>query len=992
VKISDLPSQYRPGDVEPNINKFWQDRKVFHAQPDTTKKPYCIVIPPPNVTAALHMGHALNNTLQDVLIRYHRMLGDNTAWIPGTDHAGIATQTVVEKRVLKEEGKRRTDFKREEFVAKIQAWKDEYEVRILNQLKAMGCSCDWDRTRFTMDPICAKAVREAFFQLFNDGLIYRGKRLVNWDPATQTALADDEVEMHEIDGYFWYMKYPLVEPIEIDGQKIDHVTVATTRPETMLGDTAVAMNPRDPRAKFLVGKKVRLPIVDRIIPIVEDEYVVLPDATSDDVKAQFATGFLKVTPAHDPNDWAIGLRHNLPVINVLAPDGSISDQFGWEDVGGADELLGLDRYEAREAIVDWFRENNLLEEVKPYRHSVGHSYRSHVPIEPYLSDQWYVKVTDERLAGAALCALADEQYDTTTGCGRMRKKQGKDWEGKLKFFPERYAKTFQTWHENIRDWCISRQLWWGHQIPVWGMETPQNFDANALKNKLSANTVLQVFGDNVYVCVRDAEKQDGDVKILEAAGFQRDPDVLDTWFSSALWPFSTLGWPEMTKALEAWNPGDTLCTAREIITLWVSRMVMTNLYLLDRLPFKNVYIHAMLQDGQGRKMSKSLGNGVDPLDIIEKYGSDAMRYSLAYLTTGMQDIRMPVKKEKLADGREINTSERFDIGRNLANKLWNAARFVMMNLEGAEKPEPLDIKSLPREDRWILSRLSQAARQITSDIENYEFADSAVVMYRFFWNEFCDWYLEWTKPRMRQGGKTQQQAQQVLSFCLDQILRLMHPTMPYITEQIWTYLDDVYPQRMLGKLLSVDQALANSAWPDVCEDRTDAAVEQEMDMLQNLIRAVRDIRTSVNRIRSASKESSVNKLPKALVRVPAALAELLSCEKEIICELGYVEELTVGTDLTIPAGSSVKVISDAAGRTIEVIVPLADLVDIDQERKRLEKELIQLEGHVKNSEARLSNENFVSKAPAKVLDEHRQRLEELKATRESLTQALAELK
>jgi len=1016
--VSELPSQYNPRDVEPKIYQFWLDGKYFHAEPDPSKKPYCIVIPPPNVTAALHMGHALNNTLQDILIRYHRMLGDNTVWIPGTDHAGIATQTVVEKRVLAEEGRRRTDFKREEFVAKIQAWKDQYESHILSQLKAMGCSCDWDRTRFTMDPTCARAVREAFFLLFKEGLIYRGKRLVNWDPATQTALADDEVEMQEIDGHFWYLKYPLTEPVEIDGETIEYIPVATTRPETMLGDTAVAMNSRDPRAKFLVGKKVNLPIVNRQIPIIEDDYVVLPDPNSEDVKAKYATGFLKVTPAHDPNDYEIGQRHNLPIINVLAPDGTISDQHGWTDIGGAEELglLGLDRYEARESIVEWFRENDLLADVKPYRHSVGHSYRSHVPIEPYLSDQWYVQVTDNRLANAALRAMADDQHDKNTEQANKRKPQKKSWEGKLHFYPERYAKTFQTWHENIRDWCISRQLWWGHRIPIWsikegkipasdqrikffddlGLEVYEKQNRLVARSRDGGPINIHFHADYIdisesYFCIKDINDREL-IGIIEEFGCVQDPDVLDTWFSSALWPFSTLGWPEKTDALETWNPGSLLCTAREIITLWVSRMVMTNLFFLDRLPFDNVYIHAMLQDGQGRKMSKSLGNGVDPLDIIEKYGADAMRYSLAALTTGMQDIRMPVKKEKMPDGREINTSDRFDIGRNFANKIWNAARFTMMNLEDAESPQPLAIKSLTREDRWIISRLNQAVDQITTAIDTYEFAEASAVIYRFFWNEFCDWYLEWIKPRMRQAGQSKQQAQQVLAFCLDQTLRLLHPAMPYLTEQLWQYLHEIYPNRMLDQTLVCDKPLVISDWPKVCADRCDLAVEQEMEQLQNLIRAFRDVRTTVNRIRSANKEKSFNELPFALIRCGVEQAKLITDAKPMICELGYVSDLKVDAQAEIPPGSSVKVLTCPSGQAIELIIPLAELIDIGQEKVRIEKELAELEGHISRSEARLANESFVSKAPPKVLEEHRQKLQELKTRRESLTLTLAELK
>ncbi len=982
----DLPSQYNPQSVEPEIYKLWLDGKYFHAEPQNPGKPYCIVIPPPNVTAALHMGHALNNTLQDILIRYHRMLGDNTTWIPGTDHAGIATQTVVEKRVLAEEGKRRTDFVREEFVAKIQAWKDEYEARILSQLKRVGCSCDWDRTRFTMDEICARAVREAFFILFRDGLIYRGKRLVNWDPATQTALADDEVEMYEIDGHFWYLRYPLVEPVEIAGKRIVYVTVATTRPETMLGDTAVAINPADPRAKYLVGKKVKLPIVDRIIPIIEDDYVVLPDPNSDDPKAQFATGFLKVTPAHDPNDWEIGQRHNLPIINVLAPDGTISDQYGWDDVGGADFLLGLDRYEAREAIVEWFRENDLLEDVKPYRHSVGHSYRSHVPIEPYLSDQWYVRVTDERLAGAALRAMSDDQYN-----GPERSFEGESWEGGLRFFPERYAKTFQSWHENIRDWCISRQLWWGHRIPVWSAPDDLSSQAVAELDAIKNRIAVREFNGKLYVCVREIDDKETVAKI-ESMGFVQDPDVLDTWFSSALWPFSTLGWPEDTPELHTWNPTNLLCTAREIITLWVSRMVMTNLYFLNRLPFTDVYIHAMIQDGEGRKMSKTLGNGIDPVDIIEQYGADAMRYSLAYLTTGMQDIRMPVKKVKLEDGREVNTSERFEIGRNLCNKLWNAARFVMMNLKDGEQFSPINIDALGLEDRWILSRLNETIKQITEALNNYEFSDSANIIYRFFWNEFCDWYLEWIKPRLRTDDESARYARQILAYTLDNILRLLHPIAPFITEELWKHLKKVAPVRMITEQLDTDRPLVISSWPMVNEQFCDEQAEQTISQLQEIIRAIRDVRTNVNKIRASAGQKSLAKLPNAFIRCNNNWQNVFSSALATVCELAKVENIEFITDRTLPAGSSVKVFTDSQGASMELAIPLADLIDIEQEKSRLSKELAELTQHIQRSQARLSNENFIKKAPPHIIEEHRQQLEKLQAKQQALQQAISELK
>ncbi len=991
--VRELPPQYNPADVEAEVYEFWTKGNYFHAEPDQSKPPYCIVIPPPNVTAALHMGHALNNTLQDILIRYHRMLGKNAVWIPGTDHAGIATQTVVEKRVLAEEGKRRTDFTREEFVAKIQAWKDEYEARILSQLKQMGCSCDWDRTRFTMDNICARAVREAFFRLFRDGLIYRGKRLVNWDPATQTALADDEVEMQEIDGHFWYLRYPLIEPVDIDGKKIEYVTVATTRPETMLGDTAVAINPKDPRARYLVGKYVKLPIVNRIIPIIADDYVTLPDPESDDPKAKYSTGFLKVTPAHDPNDWEIGQRHKLPAVNVMGPDGTISDKFGWEDVGGAEFLLGLDRYEAREAIVEWFRENNLLEDVKPYRHTVGHSYRSHVPIEPYLSDQWFVRVTDPRLRGAALRAMADDQYDSSTEYKDLRKLEGKDWEGKLRFYPARYAKTFQSWHENLRDWCISRQLWWGHRIPVWyAPENINDTDIDKIKSLGEDRVDIKEFDGRIYVCIRSAEDAEA-VKLIEDMGFKQDEDVLDTWFSSGLWPFSTLGWPEDTPELRTWNPTSVLCTAREIITLWVSRMVMLNIYFLDRLPFWDVYIHAMIQDGEGRKMSKSLGNGIDPVDIIEQYGADAMRYSLTYLTTGMQDIRMPVRKEKLPDGRVVNTSGRFEIGRNLCNKLWNASRFVMMNLKENENFEPIkDIKSLPLEDRWIISRLKSVIEKTTESLNNYEFSELALSIYRFFWNEFCDWYLELIKSRLHKNNNSTKYARQILAFSLDNILRILHPIAPFITERLWLYLNEVAPKRVLNTKLDPTNPLVISSWPKAEDNWQDLQAEKEIYMLQETIRAIRDVRTNVNKVRTMNKQKSIPNLPKALIRTTDSFTSLLNENIEIISSLSRVEEIKIGKEFKLPEGCSVKIIADADGNTIEVAVPLSELINIEDEKKRLRKELEQLATHITSSEARLSNENFLKKAPQHIIEEHRKRLEELKTRYSAIKQALEELK
>jgi valyl-tRNA synthetase len=892
-----LSKTYEPASIELEALRAWNDEKLFHAEPDAPGKPYSIVIPPPNVTGALHLGHALNNTLQDILTRWHRMLGDNAVWLPGTDHASIATQTVVEKRVLAEEGKRRTDFSREAFIAKVQAWKDEYEARITEQLKRLGCSCDFDRQAFTMDEPRARAVREAFFQLFKDGLIYRGKRLVNWDPATQTALADDEVEMEEIDGHFYYLKYPLDgEPASAGGSA--YVTVATTRPETMLGDTAVAINPKDPRAAALRGKKVRLPIVDRIIPIIEDDYVVLPNPESDDAKARYATGFLKVTPAHDPNDYDLGRKHNLPMINVMAPDGTISDQHGWSDVGDAEFVLGLDRYEAREAIVEWFRTNKLLEDVKPYKHTVGHSYRSHVAIEPYLSDQWYLKVTDDRLAGAALRAMSADQRENqsstpcTQGEGRGEGSSsaekgtlspslslgtgrgGNAWQGKLRFYPSRYAKTFQSWHENIRDWCISRQLWWGHRIPVWRL--PEGRLADRLTSEEFATALATLnqwalrgriamahraeapdaraadIADRAlpfaFACVRDPGDREV-IEKLEMLGAQQDPDVLDTWFSSGLWPMSTLCWPDesqisnLKSALNTWNPTSVLCTAREIITLWVSRMVMFNLYFLDRLPFYDVFIHAMIQDGEGRKMSKSLGNGVDPLDIIESHGADAMRFTLAHMTTQTQDVRMPVEKDSRS-GK--NTSPKFDIGRNFCNKLWNAARFALMNLEGeARSHEGTEARreEFSLFDRWILSRLGATIDEVNEALKSYRFDAYAKACYDFFWRDLCDWYVEAIKPAMKDPERAGQTST-VLAAALDGALRIMHPVLPFITETIFWKLNEVRKSRTIPGIIELNESnrLINASWPRACHlsGKPSEDPEQIVPKLQEIIVAIRN--------------------------------------------------------------------------------------------------------------------------------------------------------
>jgi len=977
-----LPKIYESETIERQANEIWTSHRYFHAEPyadGENGKAYTIVIPPPNVTAPLHLGHALNNTLQDILIRFRRMQQYNTLWMPGTDHAGIATQTVVEKRILSEESRRRTDFEREEFVGRVQAWKDEYEARIIEQLKAMGCSCDWQRTRFTMDEMCVKAVRSAFFKLFKDGLIYRGKRLVNWDPATQTVLADDEVEHETVQGHFWYMKYPLVEPVYIDGEQVEHVTVATTRPETMLGDTAIAMNPADKRAGHLLGKEVRLPIVGRIIPIIADEHVVLPNPESEDEKAKFSTGFLKVTPAHDPDDWAIGERHGLEVINVMAPDGSISDKYGWEDASEpeAQSLLGMDRFEAREAIVEWFRQENLLEDVREYVHEVGHSYRSHVPIEPYLSDQWYIAVKKpiehlKETFGSGLIEDTDVPANSLAGLALKPLLNGR-----LRFIPERYAKTYQSWLENLRDWPISRQLWWGHRIPIWsksGNEEQLQGELSKFAGQVHSVTMDSDDGSITYISVgagyENVERQ------LEADGWTRDEDVLDTWFSSALWPFSTMGWPEDTRELKTFYPGDVLCTAREIITLWVSRMVMMGQYCAGDIPFSDVYIHAMIQDGQGRKMSKSLGNGIDPLVAIDSHGADAMRFTLASMATDTQDIRMPVAAMTLPDGRHVNTSPKFDIGRNFCNKLWNASRFAMMNLDGID-PAGFDPGQMDITDRWILSRLTDTIAETTRSLDEFKYSEPLALIYRFFWNDFCDWYLEWAKPRMQDEQK-RPIAQNVLAFVLDQTLRLLHPFVPFITEGIFQKLNEIAPVRRLEGLIEAKNAgaLVVAEWPQIIDSLRDNDAEKQIDLIQTVIRTIRDIR------------SNRNIPPKQLlvvsVKSQQEIAGILSRNAELIGRLAGVKEFQAGTDIVKPANAAVS-IADVT----EVYVHEA--IDPEAEQRRFEKQKQQIEKAKESVEAKLANENFVTRAKPEVVAQAKDRLARLIEQLNTVEKHLSEL-
>ncbi|HUU44086.1 MAG TPA: valine--tRNA ligase, partial [Planctomycetota bacterium] len=833
----ELSSRYDPKDVEGRIYKLWLDEDRFHAGPNPAKNPYVIMIPLPNVTGALHLGHALNETLQDLLTRWHRMLGDEALWMPGTDHAGIATQAVVERKILEEEGKTRYDLGRRELVRRIWQWKELYGGRILEQLRTMGCSCDWARTRFTLDAMCAKAVRWTFFRLFERGLIYRGKRLVNWDPVSQTALSDDELEHETVHTSFWNIRYPLA-----DGS--GHVTVATTRPETMLGDTAVAINPADPRAKDLVGRTVILPLMDREIPIIADDYVSLP---GEGEMAEFSTGFLKVTPGHDPNDFEIGERHGLEVINIFNADATVNARGG--------KYEGLDRFEARKVVVRDLEALGLVESEKPYTHEVAHSDRSKAPIEPWLSDQWFVDSKD--LAKLAMDAVRD---------------------GRVRFFPQRYTDTCMTWLENLRDWCISRQLWWGHRIPIWrkDLELPADVAPEPVEgHELDARTLAALYaavggewdafarGGGVYnlrivehpekegwvrtyVCLRD-EGVPLQAR-LEEAGWVQDEDVLDTWFSSALWPHSTLGWPDETPELDYFYPGSCLVTSRDIITLWVARMVMMGLFNVGDVPFRDVYIHAKILDGKGETMSKSKGNGVDPIDIIEEYGADAMRFSIAHMTGETQDIRMPVEKKTLPDGREVNISQKFEIGRNFCNKLWNAARFVLSNLDDYRDTAPVAADAFDFDDRWILSRLAKCVAEVTDALEGYHFGLSVQTIYAFFWNEYCDWYLERAKAKLDAGGDTRRTTQRVLTFALDRVLRLLQPTIPFICEAIWEKLNEAAADRDLTAEVKAppSQRVIVAAWPGPLDGLRASEVDDRMEIAQGIVRAVREVRGEMN--------------------------------------------------------------------------------------------------------------------------------------------------
>jgi valyl-tRNA synthetase len=897
-----LPSQYDPSSTEGPLYRWWWEEGFFRADAASARQPYTIVIPPPNVTAPLHIGHGLNNTMQDVLIRWRRMQGYEALWQPGTDHAGIATQNVVERQLAKE-GTTRFDLGREAFVQRVWDFVGETGSTILDQLRAVGCSCDWDRTRFTLDEGLSRAVRDVFVRLYDKGLIYRGNYLVNWCPRCLTALSDEEAEPEETQGKLYHLRYPLAPgagaaglPTLADGRA--YLVVATTRPETMLGDVAVAVHPDDGRYRALVGAEVELPLTGRRVPVVADEFV----------DPEFGTGAVKITPAHDPNDFDLGRRAGLPSINVMTPEATMSD-----DV--PEPFRGMDRFEARRAVVAAFEELGLLEKVEEHTHAVPHCYRCNTVVEPRLSDQWFVRM--QPLAEPALAASRD---------------------GRLRFHPERFTKIYEHWLENIRDWCISRQLWWGHRIPVWYCRAPGCDE-------------MIVAREDPTTCPK-----------CGSAELVQDPDVLDTWFSSWLWPFSTLGWPDETPSLERFYPTDTLVTAPEILFFWVARMVMAGIEFAGEIPFRDVVLNGTVRDHLGRKMSKSLGNGIDPLLVVERYGADALRYTVVSGSAPGTDQYLNYQ----------NLEEAFGPGRNFANKLWNAGRFVLMSVGDEPVPAIEEVSgALDFADRWILSRLSRATREITEDLERFRLNEAALGGYRFFWGDLADWYLEMAKPRLRGelGEETRQAARATLVTVLDLTLRLLHPVTPFITETVWQRLP-----RRIGDAPS----LMVAKWPEPVAEWEDAAAEGRVAELQELIGAVRNIR------------SEYGVQPGARVRLRVAgespeLRALLGAAARTLADLARVEEVAFGR-VAGEIGASAVLRSGA-----ELFLPLADVIDLDRERVRLRTELDRVAGMRESTRKRLENEGFVARAPEAVVQKEREKLDSLAEQEEKLTRTLRSL-
>ena len=1078
MDFKDLPSQYDHKAAQERWYPFWESQGYFHAEPDDPRPPYTIVIPPPNVTGALHLGHALNNTLQDILIRMKRMQGFNTLWMPGTDHAGIATQAVVERRLFEEEKKTRHDLGREGLIQRIWDWKDKYEARILGQLRQLGCSCDWQRTRFTFDEQSSRAVREWFFRLFKDGKIYRGKRLVNWDTFLQTAVSDDEVFKEPIKGHFWHFKYPVIDP---KPGEPTHVTIATTRPETMLGDAAVAVHP-DPSAAFdkisaelrekqlaatakekgefeeqmtllldrraavekqLIqlrdmakrGVMLELPLTGRKIPLIADEWA----------KPELGSGAVKITPAHDENDYAVGQRHpEIGAINIMNPDGTLGDSV-------PEKYRGLKMHTtARQAVVADMEAAGLFNpetDREDREIELPHSDRSKTPIEPYLADQWFVKMSDN---------LPLPKGEGSRGLAQMAMDAVKS--GRVKIVPDRYAKGYLDWLSEKRDWPIGRQLWWGHRLPVWqrryeymedftdvGRQLTSGGEQDALSDRLYftesdddadirflvEGTGASVFRDKppdvgpftVFVCLRH-ESTNSDAwstrALLDRCGFIQVEDVLDTWFSSALWPISTLGWPDETPELKKFYPTSALVTSRDIITLWVARMVIAGLYNVDEIPFHEVYITPKILDGYGETMSKSKGNGVDPLDVIDTFGADALRFGLVYLTTDTQDVKLPVefecpqchatfaqtKKNRVLPriecekcGKPLSTqwaekpedkalprgavvSERFELGRNFANKLWNAARFSLINLEGQSAPGSAGgfvEKDLLLEDRWLLSRLATVTQQTTDALEHYRYADAARTLYDFAWNEFCSFYLEMTKARFA-VPEQRATAQRVLAHALDVLVRLLHPLMPFLTEEVWQLLASVAPNRGFPATTKAAESVCIAPWPKADAAAQNPRIEQQFAEFQTVLGALREIRQTHNIPHREELSFSV--------LCHQETADLLRIMQPYFTQMGKATAIW-GPDAMRP-DLSPRTLTGQRG-PIELYVDVSRFIDVGAERKRLEKDRENLNKQIASIDGKLANKGFVDKAPTEVVQQQRDKLAELRGQLTSVESALKKL-
>ncbi|HZJ83055.1 MAG TPA: valine--tRNA ligase [Clostridia bacterium] len=858
----DMAKIYDPQQVENRLYSEWMEKGYFRGKVDSEKEPYCIVIPPPNITGELHMGHALDNAMQDILIRWKRMQGYSTLWVPGTDHASIATEVKIVEEMA-EEGLTKNDVGRDGFLERAWGWKEKYGGRIVEQLKRLGSSLDWSRERFTMDEKCSHAVTEVFIKLYNKGLIYQGDRIINWCPECQTAISDAEVEHQEHEGYFWYILYPIKDSQE-------KLCIATTRPETMLGDTAVAVHPEDDRYKHLIGKTVILPLVNREIPIIADEYV----------DKEFGTGVVKITPAHDPNDFEVGLRHNLDTLRVMDDGAKMNDNAGI--------YQGLDRYDARKDIIKDLECLGLLDKIEDHTHNVGHCYRCETIVEPIISKQWFVKM--QPLADPAIEAVRD---------------------GQVKFIPERFDKTYFNWMDNIRDWCISRQLWWGHRIPAYYCR---------------GCSETYVSWDMPDICSKCGSTR-----------FKQDEDVLDTWFSSALWPFSTLGWPEETEELEYFYPNSVLVTAYDIIFFWVARMIFSGLEHMGEVPFKHVFIHGIVRDSQGRKMSKSLGNGIDPLELIDEYGADALRLSLITGNSPGSDMRF--------------YTERVESSRNFANKIWNASRFILMNLKDWDMKEPEE-GDYDLADRWIFSKYNRLIEEVTDNMDKYELGLAVQKLHDFLWNEFCDWYIELVKPRLyAEDGSERGTVLYTLTYVLSNTLKLLHPFMPFITEEIWQHLPHEGDSIMI------------SSWPEYNHSEVDMDAEDSMETIMTAIRSIRNIR--------AEMDVPPSQKAQVIIVAPKEHGDIFTKGKMFFEKLAYASKVIIKDNQEGVPENSVSAVTDRA----QIFMPLEDLIDFDKEMERLDKEKKNLQKEISRAKGKLSNESFVNKAPEVVVGEEREKLQ-----------------